>query len=534
MPMELPEFGPLDELPPETPWIANTVAILAIIVFVISGAQTVPVALGLTTNDAAVENGLITAFLLNIALVLIAWRRSAQLRRTSAERDKARRQATTLAYVDDVTELCNRRYLNERLKHLTEDKEQALALLLVDLDHFKEINDLHGHEVGDAVLIEIARRLKAACPPGSFCVRLGGDEFALLLVGAAGAERAEDVAELLIQHLGSPIVLPSTTARIGASIGIARSDECVSNPSALMRRADLAMYEAKRLGRHRWVNFDDGMEQELERRNHLETELREAIAEDRFEPYFQPIICLDSGMVTGFEVLARWRHPTRGVVEPEEFIEAAEQTGLIAVLSLRVMERALEAAKTWPSRYTIAVNVSPVQLRDPLLSQRILQILAKVGFPASRLEIEIAESSLIGDRDLALNTIESLRNVGVSIAIDDFGTGYSAHARLRALPFDRIKIDRGFVASLLDDRQCDAIVQSIVTLGKGLNIPITAEGVETEHIRAKLRTLGCIDAQGWLFARALSAEEIGRSILAAEAGDSPGPSNEGGDLSAAN
>jgi EAL domain-containing protein (putative c-di-GMP-specific phosphodiesterase class I) len=276
------------------------------------------------------------------------------------------------------------------------------------------------------------------------------------------------------------------------------------------------------------------MEQELERRNHLETELREAIAEDRFEPYFQPIICLDSGMVTGFEVLARWRHPTRGVVEPEEFIEAAEQTGLIAVLSLRVMERALEAAKTWPSRYTIAVNVSPVQLRDPLLSQRILQILAKVGFPASRLEIEIAESSLIGDRDLALNTIESLRNVGVSIAIDDFGTGYSAHARLRALPFDRIKIDRGFVASLLDDRQCDAIVQSIVTLGKGLNIPITAEGVETEHIRAKLRTLGCIDAQGWLFARALSAEEIGRSILAAEAGDSPGPSNEGGDLSAAN
>ena len=518
MQIELPEFGLEAESSSERQWVASTVAILATAVFVYSGAQVLPAALGVTTDDTAVQNGLITAFILNVALVLFAWRRSAQLRQSVAERDTARREATTLAFVDDVTGLGNRRYFNERIARLVDGEAHSLALLLVDLDRFKEINDLHGHEVGDEVLVEIALRIRAVCPDDSFCVRLGGDEFALLLTTPASAGRADEVAERLVQRVGSPVELSSTTARIGASVGIARFKGHLPDPSALLRRADLAMYEAKRLGRNRWVSFDERMERDLERRHRLEGELRAAIADDQFEPYFQPIIGLGSGSVSGFEVLARWQHPTRGVLEPDEFMGVAEQTGLIAELSFRVMERALEIASAWPGHYKIAVNVSPVQFRDPLLAQRIVQLLAKVGFPAARLELEIAECSLVADREMVLSAIESLRSIGVSIAIDDFGTGYSAHTQLRSLPFDRIKIDRGFVSSLLDDQQCDAIVQSIVTLGKGLNIPITAEGVESEHIRAKLRSLGCLDVQGWLFAKALTAEEAAKSIRAAEAG----------------
>lgn len=532
MQIELPEFDQGAESSRETRWIASTVAILATVVFVASGIQVLPAALGLATDGLSVQNGLFTAFILNIALVLFAWRRSVQLRLSFAERDEARQQATALAYVDDVTGLCNRRYFNERIGRLSDGQERSLALLLLDLDHFKEINDLHGHEVGDEVLVEIARRIGGVCPADSFCVRLGGDEFAVLLTSTYSAGRAEEVAELLVQRLSGRLELRSTTARIGASVGISRFEGRLPDPSILLRHADLAMYEAKRLGRNRWIAFDERMEEELDRRNRLENELRTAIAEDQFEPYFQPIIGLGTGVVSGFEVLARWQHPTRGVLEPDEFMEIAEQTGLIAELSFRVMERALEIARAWPGHYKIAVNISPIQFKDPQLAQRVLQLLAKVGFPAARLELEITEGSLIGNRQLARATIESLRNVGVSIAIDDFGIGYSAHAQLRSLPFDRIKIDREFVASLLDDQQCDAIVQSIMTLGKGLNIPITAEGVESETIRAKLRTLGCIDAQGWLFAKALSAEETDRSIRAAESQSAP-RSSDSGDIAAA-
>jgi EAL domain-containing protein (putative c-di-GMP-specific phosphodiesterase class I) len=268
------------------------------------------------------------------------------------------------------------------------------------------------------------------------------------------------------------------------------------------------MYEAKRLGRNCLAWFNEAMELELARRNGIEADMRLGLAEGRFVPFFQPLIDIGSGELNGFEVLARWLHPTRGLVEPDEFIPLAETTGLISDLSFAVMRQALFAAREWPGHLTIAVNVSPVQFKDPLLAQRILKILSETGFPCGRLELEITECAIMDDSELALSTITSLKNQGIRISLDDFGTGYASFAQLRSLPFDRIKIDRSFIASLLGDEQSCAIVHSIVTLGKSLRLPITAEGIETSQIYARVCELGCTDAQGWLFGKAMSAGDV--------------------------
>jgi len=255
------------------------------------------------------------------------------------------------------------------------------------------------------------------------------------------------------------------------------------------------------------------LENELRRRNSSEQEIRQGIADDGFIPFFQPIVDLASRKVTGFEVLARWQRADGEILEPEQFISGAEAAGVIAELSFSVMRKALKIARDWPADCRIAVNISPVQFKDPFLAQRILLILTEAGFPAQRLELEITESSLIGDHEQAMTTIASLRNCGARIVIDDFGIGYASLGQLRSFPFDRIKIDRSFVSSLLVDRQCDAIVQSILTLGERLQIPTTAEGVESEDVCARLLSLGCRDAQGWLFAKALSADHA-RELMA--------------------
>ncbi len=225
---------------------------------------------------------------------------------------------------------------------------------------------------------------------------------------------------------------------------------------------------------------------------------------DEFVPYFQPLISLDSGELNGFEVLARWRSPTRGIVEPADFIEIAEQSGQISALSMRVMEKAFIEAKDWPAELKLAVNISPIQFRDPQLAERIVKILTETGFPARRLEVEITESSLMEDRAQALTIVQSLRNNGITIALDDFGTGYASLSQLHALPFDRIKIDKSFINALGDNEQSAAIVETITALGKSLKVPITAEGVETGAIREQLAALGCSDAQGWYFGRAVA------------------------------
>jgi EAL domain-containing protein (putative c-di-GMP-specific phosphodiesterase class I) len=261
----------------------------------------------------------------------------------------------------------------------------------------------------------------------------------------------------------------------------------------------------KQSGRNSFAWFDCQMEQQLQARVGLEDEVRAAIEADEFVPFFQPLISLDSGELNGFEVLARWNSPKRGLIEPADFIGIAEQSGQIGLLSMRVMEKAFVQARDWPAHLKLAVNVSPVQFRDPQLAERIIQVLTETGFPARRLEVEITEGSLLEDRTQALTILESLRNHGIAIALDDFGTGYASLSQLHALPFDRIKIDRSFINSLGESEQAAAIVQTIASLGKTLSVPITAEGVETDAIREQMAALGCTDAQGFHFGRAVSA-----------------------------
>jgi EAL domain-containing protein (putative c-di-GMP-specific phosphodiesterase class I) len=289
------------------------------------------------------------------------------------------------------------------------------------------------------------------------------------------------------------------------------------------------MYNVKRSGRNGVALFDEEMERQLKNRVSFEEEIRQAIEADEFVPFFQPLISLDTGELNGFEVLARWRSPVRGLVEPTEFIEIAEQSGLIGALSMRVMEKALEEARQWPAHLKLAVNISPIQFRDPQLAERILKLLTRAGFPPKRLEVEITESSLMQDREQALTVVQSLRNSGISIALDDFGTGYASLSQLHALPFDRIKIDKSFINSLAFNEQSAAIVQTITALGKSLSVPITAEGVESETVRQQLAALGCSDAQGWYFGRAVAGHVAGMQFSAVreKSGDSPLP---GGNL----
>jgi diguanylate cyclase (GGDEF)-like protein len=459
-------------------YITATVAMFAIAVFAYSGSKIAPLVVSANPERALASDEL-TGFLLNIALILFAWKRSAELKRASAERDAAVHRAHDLAYIDEVTGLFNRRYLRERIEELRGTGARA-GLFLLDLDRFKRINDLYGHAIGDEVLIAVSRRIRNACPPEASCVRLGGDEFAVLLLGEDAREKAlAESAEKVVGVLRDPVSVTGTIAVIGASLGIAVRTKRCKDPGAMLKRADIAM-----------------------------NDIRRGIGEGEFVPYFQPIIDLSSEKVIGFEVLARWRHPEKGMLEPGDFIDIAEETGMIAELSLAVMREALSVARSWPHEYKIAVNVSPMQFVDPLVAQRILQVLTMTGFPAARLELEISEKCLLTDLESAIAVIGGLKNAGVSISVDDFGRGYISLAELGAMPFDRIKIDRDFIISLGDDRAAGALVAAVATLGKGLKLPITAEGVETAEIRERLLGLGCDDAQGFLFSKALTAAEV--------------------------
>lgn len=483
---------------------SNTaIAFAAIGAFVFGGSELAPHLA--TLNVASADPNLVGAFILNIALILFAWRRSVDLRLAMLEKRNAEDRSYVLAYRDEVTNIYNRRYFIEYLDSLDDLESSRLSLILIDIDHFKKVNDLYGHAAGDQLLFQCAMRIEKASPGGACCARLGGDEFAILLEGdAALPEPATELAQRLLEEFSAPIEIDATIASVGASIGLSSLDGTCAGPRALLRHSDIALYEAKKLGRNRLVWFDETMELELARRSGIEADMRLGLAEGLFVPFFQPLIDIETGELRGFEVLARWQHPERGIVEPDEFIPLAETIGLISELSFAVMRQALTAARDWPSHLTIAVNISPVQFKDPILGQRILKLVRETGFPCQRLELEITECAIMEDSELALATITSLKNQGISISLDDFGTGYASLSQLRALPFDRIKIDRSFIASLLGDEQSAAIVRSIVALGKSLRLPITAEGIETSQIYTKVRELGCTDAQGWLFGRAMT------------------------------
>jgi diguanylate cyclase (GGDEF)-like protein len=474
---------------------------------------------GVGNPDVLLSNALI----LNIALLIFGWRRYAELNREIAERRKAEETAQRLARTDALTGCLNRRSLDDAITALVEGAEETgdeVVVMMVDLDKFKRSNDLHGHKAGDAVLVETARRLEALLPARAVVARLGGDEFICGVTYAPGSETAiERLALRINEALAEPVVAGTARAEVTASIGIALGARGSMHSAAhvaqdLLHRADLAMYQAKRRGRNRFAWFEPSMEKELRFRGELEQGIREGLERGEFVPFYEKQIDLETGAITGFEMLARWISPNHGVVSPEIFIPVAEEIGLIAELSEALISLALEDAKAWDPQLTLAVNISPLQLRDPWFAQRLLKMLVAANFPPTRLEIEITETCLHENIGVVRSLITSLKNQGIHISLDDFGTGYSSLAQLRTLPFDRIKIDRSFVSSLGHSADSASIVEAISSLGRGMALPITAEGIESSEVLDLLRQYGQFKGQGYLYGQPASAGDVMRELAA--------------------
>ena len=478
------------------------------------GTQTVRQLIG---NSQGADQAMVTAFLLNIALILLVWRRTSALSGEIVVYRQAEVRAQHMAMTDPLTNLFNRRAIKEKTTELSaraSRRGKSIAFMMVDLDGFKKINDLYGHDAGDKLLREVADRMRDSVPPNSIIARLGGDEFGICIVFEPEyPETVDRVAEDLIEALARPVTVADAEQTVTASIGISRPEFDCDSIDMLIRRSDIALYAAKKNGRNGFSWFESGMEVELRTRNSLESDIRAAIPNDEFVPYFEQQIDLSNGELVGFEMLARWVSPVRGLIPPDEFIPVAEETGMIGDLSLNIIRKALLEAKNWDHRLTISVNISPIQLKDPWLAQKIVKLLVETGFPANRLEVEITESSLFKNLSLAQSIVGSLKNQGIQIALDDFGTGYSSLAHLRALPFDRIKIDRSFVSSMSDNSESAAIVSAIAGLGASLAVPITAEGIEDEKVIKKLHALGCSKGQGWFYGQPMSIDQV-RILLA--------------------
>jgi diguanylate cyclase (GGDEF)-like protein len=488
--------------------ITSCATIAAILLFVVLGSQVVPAAItGAALPDSA--STLKVAFLLNIAIILFGWRRSKDLREALDAYEAADRLAQRNANTDPGTGLSNRRELMRSLEDMLEAKADGV-LLLLDLDHFKRINDLHGHLAGDKLLRFVAEALEKVAPKGACCARTGGDEFAILVTHAT-ERQGEEVAKAVLARLKTPAMVEGAQIQVSVSIGLASLGGCADEEAAL-RHTDVALYAAKRAGRNGFAWFDEQLELELADRLKLEEGIRNGIRNGEFIPYFQPLIDLSSRQIVGFEALARWQSRNGAVLDAEDFIEAAERTGLVGPLTFSIMEQALKEARSWPGHLKLAVNISPVQFRDATLAEQILKLLAATGFPANRLEIEITEGSLLEDREQVLKIIESLKNVGVRISLDDFGTGYASLAQVNRLPLDRIKIDKSFITTIVKSERTAEIVNTIAALGHTLDVPISAEGVESEQINSALAAFGCSEAQGWLFGRAVSADAVRRFL----------------------
>jgi diguanylate cyclase (GGDEF)-like protein len=497
--------------------ITTCATIAALLLFVALGSRVLPAAFGgAPLGDAS--GTLEVAFLLNIALILFGWRRSKDLKDALEAYESAERLARRNANTDPGTGLANRRELMRALVDMLEEKASAV-LLLLDLDHFKRVNDLHGHAAGDRVLATVAEALEKNAPPGACCARTGGDEFAMLFL-AKDESQAEEVARQIQRYLAAPVFVEGAQLQVSASIGLSWLD-LRENETGALRRSDVALYAAKRNGRNSFAWFDAVLELELSDRLKLEENIRNGIKRGDFVPYFQPLIDLSNQEIVGFEALARWRSPDGTVLDAEAFIEAAERTGLIGPLTLSIMEQAMRQARDWPAHLKVAVNVSPVQFRDPTLAEQILKLLSSTGFAANRLEIEITEASLLEDREQVLTIMASLKNVGVRISLDDFGTGYASLAQVNSLPLDRIKIDKSFITTMVKSQRTAEIVNTIAALGHTLDVPISAEGVESEQIRVALERFGCSEAQGWLFGRAISADAVRSFLRMSDAGVGP-------------
>ncbi|HKC24583.1 MAG TPA: EAL domain-containing protein [Thermoanaerobaculia bacterium] len=440
------------------------------------------------------------------------------------ERKLAEEQLLHDAFHDALTGLPNRALFLDRLGLALERsrrRDGRFAVLFVDLDRFKMVNDGLGHVAGDSLLVAVSQRLLAFVHPGDTLARFGGDEFTILLDEVGGAEDAVRTAEGIQGELSRPFDLPAgREVFTTASVGIALSDGRYQTADELLRDADTAMYRAKAQGRARYVLFDAGMHTRAVELLTLETDLRRALERDELSVYYQPIVSIETGRLSGFEALVRWRHPQRGLVLPSEFIGFAEESGLVVPLGAWVLKEACRQTAAWlraagaDPPLTVSVNVSARQLARPELGDEVEAALEESGLPASSLRLEITESLTVQGADAAPATLARLRGLGIELYVDDFGTGYSSLGTLQMLPVDKLKIDSSFVARLEANEGSRELVRTILALARNLGLGVIAEGVETEGQRRLLGALGCEQAQGFLFARPLTAEEAGAMVAA--------------------
>jgi diguanylate cyclase (GGDEF)-like protein len=499
--------------------VALGIAIASIVMFVgIGGSVVSQTVLSLIGGGVGPDRLLASALLLNIALIIFGWRRYHELTQEVSERRKAEEQAKVLAETDPLTLCLNRRSVGPATDHLiaaAAESGEAVAFIMVDVDKFKQINDVHGHRVGDAVLRACADRISGLLPDRALLARLGGDEFACVVrFDRLHPEQIDRVATAITESIVRPIATDTIQVETSVSLGIARCDShpggsgTPADAQQLLHMADIAMYHAKKEGRNRYCWFEATMESDLRMRSELETGIRTGILRGEFEPYYEQQIDLGTGELVGFEMLARWNAPSGKIIGPDVFIPIAEEIGMIAQLSEAVIAQALRDAKAWNPRLTLSVNISPIQLRDPWFAQKLLKLLIEANFPPERLDIEITESCLHENVTVVRTLITSLRNQGIRVSLDDFGTGYSSLAQLRSLPFDQIKIDRSFVTNLMESADSETIVKAITSLGIGLGMPVTAEGVETEDVLKRLQGYGNYKGQGYLYGRPQPATAV--------------------------
>ena len=427
------------------------------------------------------------------------------------ERKRAEARLNFMAQHDGLTGLPNRSLLRQRmdemLLHARRSSDKA-AVLILGLDNFKAVNDTFGHGIGDKLLRAVAKRLRSMLREEDSLARLNSDEFAVVQSGMARPEDAALLARRLLEAIGEPYLLDGYSVVIGASIGIAMAPGDGDDSEKLLKNADMALSRAKNDSRGTFSFFEAGMDARAQARRKIEADLREAIEKDLLQPYYQPVVELSSGRITGFEALVRWPHVERGMISPAEFIPVAEETGLINGLGGLMLRRACMDAALWPEEIRVAVNLSPLQFRTGNLLSIVIDALKQSGLAARRLELEITETLLLEKSGQVLATLHALRALGVRISMDDFGTGYSSLSYLRSFPFDKIKIDQSFVRDLAANRDAQAIVRAIISLGIGLGVTITAEGVETDAELGCLRAEGCHEGQGFLFSRARPNAEI--------------------------